>query len=105
MDVQNTPAGKAQGALWERRQKRRQKGSKSRKNRGFAVRLYSLVMSEAMAIQFHQHGCGDGNNRHAEVGGGVGMRTQPYTENSRKLRSAGNGEILFSREEHTSGQP
>lgn len=50
MDVQNTPAGKAQGTLWERRRERRQKGSKSRKNRGFAVRLYSLVMSEAMPI-------------------------------------------------------
>jgi hypothetical protein len=60
----------------------------------FAVRLCLLGMSEAAAMNSHQHGClndlqVDYTDRHLDRDRGELSRPQPQTKNHRPLRNAG----------------
>ena len=89
LHLQNTSTSKAQGTL----SKRRQKDCKSRRVRGFAVRLCFLV-TQKLHTMSRQCDCFNMSWTRmtpmaVPAGKGKAHKTSPYSKNSRQLRRAG----------------
>ena len=88
-----SPTPMAQGTLW----KSGQKYCRSQRISVFAVRLYLLVTSEVLFIKSHQYAWPSVStakmttNEQTKLEVEKSTRSQPYTENYRKLSKAGSG--------------